>query len=84
MIGDPRKICKAFNVHFATAGENIGRNIKLNKSTHFLFPNLRNSFFFSPAIPEEIYTLIGDMKMKKAVRENDIDYKLLKLSSLML
>ena len=44
-------------------------------------PNLPNSFFFSPDTSKEIYSLIGNIKMKKAVRENDIDNKLLKLSN---
>ena len=38
------------------------------------------SFFF-PATAEEIYSLIGNIKIKKAVRENDITNKLLKLSN---
>ena len=37
--------------------------------------------FFSPATAEEIYSLIGNTKIKKAVRENDITNKLLKLSN---
>ena len=81
MIDDPQKICEAFNVHFATIGEKIGKNIKLLESTSPLLPNSPNSFFFSPATPEEIYSLIGNIKIKKAVRENDIDNKLLKLSN---
>ena len=72
VIEEPQKICEAFN---------IGKNIKLNESTHSLLPNLRNSFFFSPATREEIYTLIGDIKMKKTVKENDFDDKFLKLSN---
>ena len=36
---------------------------------------------FFPATPEEIYLLIGDIKTKKAVRENDISNNLLKLSN---
>ena len=82
VIEYPQKISEAVNVYFATVGENIGKNIKVNESAHSLLPNLRNSFFFSPATPEEIYTLnIGDIKKKKADRENDIDNKLLKLSN---
>ena len=81
MIDDPQKICEAFNVHFATVGENIGKNITPHESTHSLFPNFPNSFFFSPATTEEIYSPIGNTKIKKAVRENDITNKLLKLSN---
>ena len=81
MIDDPQKICEAFNVYFATIGEKIGKNIKSHKSTLSLLPNSPNSFFFSPATPEEIYSLIGNIKIKKEVRENDIDNKLLKLSN---
>ena len=81
MIDDPQKICEAFNVHFATIGEKIGKNIKSHESTPPLLHNLPNSFFFSPATPEEIYSLIGNIKIKQAVRENDIDNKLLKLSN---
>ena len=77
MIEDSQKIWEAFNVHFAT----IGKNIKSHESTPSLLPNPPNSFFFSPVTPEEIYSLIGNIKMKKAVRENDIDNKLLKLSN---
>ena len=31
-------ICEAFNVHFATVGKNIGKNIKSPESTQFLYP----------------------------------------------
>ena len=48
-------------------------------SSHFLSHQLY--FFFFPATPEEIYLLIGDIKTKKAVRENDISNNLLKLSN---
>ena len=78
---DPQKICKAFNVHFATIGEKIRKNIKSHESTPPLLPNSPNSFFFSPATPEDVYSLISNIKIKKAVRENDIDNKLLKLSN---
>ena len=81
VIDDPQKICEAFNIHFATVGENIGESIKSHESTHSLLPNFPNSFFFSPATTEEIYSLIGNIKIKKAVRENDITNKLLKLSN---
>ena len=81
MIDDPQKVCEAFNVHFATIGENIGKKVKSNESTHSLLLNFPNSFFFSPATAKEIYSLIGNMKIKKAVRENDITNKLLKLSN---
>ena len=80
MIESPQEICEAFNVHFATVGENIGKKIKSYELSHYLLPSrLPNSFFFSPATPEEIYTLIGDIKTRKAYRENDIDNKLIKL-----
>ena len=81
VIDDPQKICEAFNIHFATVGENIGKSIKFHESTHSLLPNFPNSFFFSPATTEEIYSLIGNIKIKKAIRENDITNKLLKLSN---
>ena len=81
VIDDPQKICEAFNVHFATIGEKIGKNIKLRESNPPILPNSPNSFFFSPATPEAIYSLIGNIKIKKAIRENDIDNKLLKLSN---
>ena len=81
MIDDPQKICEAFNIHFATVGGNIGKSVKSHESTHSLLPNFPNSFFFSPATAEEIYSLIGIIKTKKAVRENDITNKLLKLSN---
>ena len=81
VIDDPQKICDVFNIHFATIGKKIGKNIKSNYSTTFLFPNSPTSFSFSPAPPKKIHLLIGDIKMKKAVRENGIDYKLLKLSN---
>ena len=81
VIDDPQKICEAFNVHFATVGENVGKNIKSHESIHSLLPNFPKSFFFSPATAEEIYSLIGNIKLKKAVRENDITNKLLKLSN---
>ena len=54
VIDDPQKICEAFNIHFATVGENIGKSIKYHESTHSPLPNFPNSFFFSPAITEEI------------------------------
>ena len=60
---------------------NIGKNIKSHESTHSLLPNFPNSFFFFPATAEEIYSLIGNIKIKKGVRENDITNKLLKLSN---
>ena len=81
MIDDPQKICEAFNIHFATIGEKIGKNIKSHDSTLFSFPNSSTSFFFFPATPEEIYLLIGGIKPKKPVRKNDISNNLLKLSN---
>ena len=80
MIDDPQKICEAFNIHFATIGEKIGKNIKSHDPT-LLFPNSSTSFFCFPATPEEIYLLIGGIKTKKAIRENDISNNLLKLSN---
>ena len=66
----PQEIYEAFNVHFATVEENIGNKIKSNESTHYLLPNrLPNLFFFSPATPEEIYTLIGDIKREKQLEK---------------
>ena len=81
MIDDPQKICEAFNIHFATIGEKIEKNIKSHDPTLFSFPNSSTSFFFFLATPEEIYLLIGGIKTKKAVRENDISNNLLKLSN---
>ena len=46
MIDDPQKICEAFNIHFATIGEKIGKSIKFHDSTPFSFPNSSTSFFF--------------------------------------
>ena len=46
VIDDPQKICEAFNIHFATVGENIGKSIKSHESSHSLLPNFPNSFFF--------------------------------------
>ena len=60
---DPQKVCEAFHVHFATVGENIGKNIKSLKSTHSLLPNFPNSFFFYPATAEKIYSLLGNIKI---------------------
>ena len=51
------------------------------ESTHYLLPNFPNSFFFSTATAKEIYSLIGNIKIKNAIRENDITNKLLKLSN---
>jgi len=48
------------------------RKIKLPESTLSLLTNSPKSLFFSPATPEEIYSLIGNIKIKKAVRENEI------------
>ena len=82
VIDDPQKICEAFNVHFAIVGKNIGKNIKSHESAqHSLLPNFPNSFFFSPTTTEKIYALIGIIKTRKAVRENGITDKLLKLSN---
>ena len=81
MIDDPEKNCEAFNIHFATISEKIGKNIKSHDSTLFSFPNSSTSFFFFPATPEEICLLIGGIKTKKAVIENDISNNLLKLSN---
>ena len=69
MIDDPQKICEAFNIHFATNGEKIGKNIKSHDPTLFSFPNSSTSFFFFPAAPEEIYLLIGDIKTKKQLEK---------------
>ena len=74
VIDDPQKVCEAFNVHFATVEKNIGKNVYSHESIHSL-PNFHNSFFFSSATAEEIYSLIGNIKIKKAVRENDITNK---------
>ena len=54
-------------------------NPMIVRPSHSLIHQL-HSFFF-PATPEEIYLLIGDIKTKKAVRENDISNNLLKLSN---
>ena len=81
MIDNPQRICKAFNIHFATIGEKIGKNIKSHDPIPFSFSNLSTSLFFFPATLEEIYLLIGDIKTKKAVRENDVSNNFLKLSN---
>ena len=80
-IDDSQKICEAFIIHFATIGEKIEKNIKSHDPNPFSFPNSSTSFFFFPAMPEEIYLLTGDIKTKKAVRENDTSNNLLKLSN---
>ena len=80
VIDDPQKICEAFNVHFATVRKIFVKTLNLvNQPTlyHVIFPTR----FFSPATVEEIFSLIGNIKIKKAVRENDITNKLLKLSN---
>ena len=68
VIDDPQKICDAFNINFATIGKKIGKNIKSNYLTPFSFPNSPTLFCFSPAPPEKIHLLIGDIKIKKAVK----------------
>ena len=53
----------------------------LNLTIQPSFHSLITFILFSPVTPEEIHLLNGDIKMKKAVREKDIDNKLLKLSN---
>ena len=45
VIDDAQKFCEAFNVHIATIGEKMGKNIKLHESTPSVLPNSSNSFF---------------------------------------
>ena len=42
---------------------------------------INNSFFFAPAVPEEIILIIRNLKSKKAIREQDIDTKFIKYSN---
>ena len=58
VIDDPQKICEAFNIHFATVGENIGKSIKSHESTHSLLPNFPNSFFFLLLPPKRFTHLL--------------------------
>ena len=63
MIDDPQKFVKLLMFTLQQLGKNIGKNIKSHESTHSLGPNFSNSFFFSPATAEEIYKLIGNIKI---------------------
>ena len=47
VIDDPQKICEAFSVHFATVGENIGKNVKSHESTTLYYLISPTRSFFS-------------------------------------
>ena len=82
-LQNPIAICNKMNSYFAGIGEKLAESIPpVNKSqiTESV-TNIGNSFFFSPSTPEEITSIIHSMKLKKAVRENDIDTKFLKYST---
>ena len=52
MTDEPQKICEAFNIHFATIGEKIGKktlNPMILPSSHSLIHQL-HSFFFWPRL----------------------------------
>ena len=76
------------NNFFANVGKNLADKIQpvTNKPSSFLdnLPCVKHSFFFSPASPDEIATIIRSLKPKKSNRENDIETKFLKYSNVII
>ena len=84
IVEDPTAICNTTNNFFTEIGEKLAKSINpvVTESQTTASPtNIKNSFFLSPSTPDEVDSIIRDMKLKKAVWENDIDYQFLKYST---
>ena len=83
-VEDPIAICNTMNNFFTEIGEKLAESITpvVTESQTTASPtNIKNSFFLSPSTPDEVGSIIHDIKLKKAVRENDIDNQFLKYST---
>ena len=80
-------ICNNLNSCFANIGKNLAKSIRpvphskklnVNKINHKL---LTNSFFFTPSTTEEVSFIIKNLNNKKAIQENKVETKFLKISN---
>ena len=81
---DSEFICNALNNFFINAGKNVANSIEqvvVEPASSSKQSQINNSFFFAPAVPEEIILIIRNLKFKKAIREKDNDAKFLKYSN---
>ena len=76
-------IAQTFNDHFSQIGTLMAKSIKPVDLLDALTPPARvvNSLFLKPATADELSRIIDTSQNKKAVRETDVDTKLLKLSN---
>ena len=86
-VRDSQVICNNLNLYFANIGKNLAKSIRpvphskklnVNKINH---KSLTNSFFFTPSTTEEVNSIIKNLNNKKAIQENDIETKFLKISN---
>ena len=88
IVLDPQSICEIMKNFFVNVGKNPADKIHpvTNKpsSFHDNLPRVKHCFFFSPASPDEIATIIRSLKSKKSKRENDIETKFLKHSNVVI
>ena len=81
---DPEIICNTLKNFFINIGKNLANSIEqvvMEPASLSKQSQINNSFFFSPAVSEEIILIIRNLKSKKAIREQDIDTKFLKYSN---
>ena len=80
-ITDPVAIANNFNEFFLTVADKITKKIPRNPNSPLKYldnPN-NNSFFISPAVPDEVSSIIQSLKKGKATGPNSIPVKLLKI-----
>ena len=72
----------SFNNFFVTIAENIDKNIIHTNANYkdYLENSVTNSFFLKPTIEEEVNSIIKQMKTNKAISQNSIPTKILKMS----
>ena len=85
-VRDSQVICNNSNLYFANIGKNLAKSIRpvphskklnVNKINH---KSLTNLFFFTPSTTEEVNSIIKNLNNKKAIQENDVETKFLKIS----
>ena len=80
MIDDPQKVCDAFNVRFGQLGKILVKTLNLVNQPPLYYPISPTRSFSLLLLLKRFTHLLVIQKIKKAVRENDINNKLLKLS----
>ena len=80
MIDDPQKVSEAFNVRFGQLGKILVKTLNLVNQPPLYYPISPTRSFSLLLLLKRFTHLLVIKKIKKAVRENDINNKLLKLS----